>query len=287
MNHRPTLSAAVITLDEEQNLRELLPRLDWVDEVVLVDGGSRDATVEVAQAAGCRIASRRFDGFARQRNVALSMATSDWVLSIDADERPTPALADEIRWRVARTRASGFRVPIRSTILGRPLRRAGTQDDVPLRLVRRSAARWIGDVHERLRVEGRVGRLRSWLVHRTQSDLDEFLVKMHRYTDLDARARVVANCRPRAGARYVAPAREVLRRMFYKQGFLDGPAGWAFCLLSGWYEYVLADKHRRFWKEKGGKEKGNWLLLCEAPEGPLAAKGACPLFPATPTLGTE
>ena len=247
MNIRPTITAAIITLDEEQNLGELLPRLDWVDEVVIVDGGSQDATVDVAQAHGCRVVSRRFDNYAQQRNLALQSATSDWVLSIDADERPTLALVDEIRWRLTNTRANGFRVPIRSTVLGRPLRRSGTQDDVPLRLARRDAARWTGEVHERLQVDGRVERLHHWLTHRTQSDLDEFFTKMHRYTDLDARWRVASGRRPRMADRYVAPAREVFRRLIYKQGFLDGPAGWAFCLLSGWYEFVLADKHRRYW----------------------------------------
>jgi len=250
MNARPTICAAIIARNEAHNLRELLPRLDWVDEIVVVDGGSRDATAEIARAAGCRVAAHRFDGFARQRNRALAMATGDWVLSIDADERPTPALAGEIRWRLARTRASGFRVPIRSTVLGRPLRRSGTQDDVPVRLVRRGAGRWQGDVHERLHVDGRVGRLRHWLTHRTQSDLNEFLVKMHRYTELDAMARVAMGRRPRLGDRCVAPAREVFRRLVYKQGLLDGPAGWAFCLLSGWYELVLADKHRRYWNKE-------------------------------------
>ncbi|HLA85783.1 MAG TPA: glycosyltransferase family 2 protein [Thermoguttaceae bacterium] len=250
MSVRPTISAAIIALDEERDLRELLPQLDWVDEIVLVDGGSRDATVEVARSHGCRVASFPFKTFECQRNRALALAACDWVLSIDADERPTPGLVEELRWRLVRARAAGFRVPIRSTVLGRPLRRSGTQDDVPIRLIRRGAARWEGEVHERLRVEGRVERLRHWLTHRSQSDLNEFLVKMHRYTNLDARRRVASGREPRATDRYVAPAREVFRRLVYKQGLLDGPAGWAFCLLSGWYEFVLADKHRRYWRKK-------------------------------------
>lgn len=217
MKARPTVTAAIIALDEAENLRELLPRLAWADEVVVIDGGSRDATAEVARTWGCRVVSRRFDCFARQRNEALSLARSDWVLSIDADERPTAALAEEIRWRLAGTRSSAFRVPIRSTILGRPIRRSGTQDDVPIRLFRRDAARWHGDVHERLRVDGRVGRLRHWLTHRTQSDLNEFLVKMNRYTSLDAEARVVDGRRPRRTDPWIAPAREVFRRLIYKQ----------------------------------------------------------------------
>ena len=236
---RPTLTAAIIALEEAANLAELLPRLDWVDEIVVVDGGSRDATVAIAEAHGCRVVRRALDTFARQRGAAMDAATGDWVLSIDADERPTPALAGEIRRRIARGRHDAFRVPIRSTIFGRPLRRSGTQDDRPVRL-RARACRWHGDVHEVLRVWGRIGQLDSWLTHRTQSTLDEFLRKMHRYTTLDARARVEAGRPPRRFDPWLAPGREVFRRLIHKQGLLDGPAGWAFCLLSGVYEYVLA-----------------------------------------------
>jgi glycosyltransferase involved in cell wall biosynthesis len=249
---RPTLTAAISALDEAANLAELLPRLDWVDEIVLVDGGSRDATVAIAEAHGCRVLRRAFDTFAPQRNAALDAATSDWVLWIDADDRPTPRLAAEIRRRIAHARHAAFRVPIRSTIFGRPLRRSGVQDDWPVRLARRDAGRWHGDVHEVLRVAGRIGRLDSWLLHRTQSTLDEFLRKMHHYTTLDARARVAAGRGPRRVDLWLAPAREVFRRLIYKQGLLDGPAGWAFCLLSGLYEYILARKHRRMWEETTG-----------------------------------
>ena len=250
MNVRPTITAAIIAVDEARNLCELLPQLSWVDEIVVVDDYSQDETAKIAREHGCRVVTRSFDSFARQRNAALSAATSDWVLSIDADERPTPALVDEIRWRIAHDRVDAFRVPIRSTIFGRPLRRSGTQNDVPIRLFRRGAACWTGEVHEVLRVRGRVGHLRHWLTHRTQSDLNEFLTKMHRYTELDARDRVAAGRSPRAIDRYVAPAREIFRRLIYKQGIFDGPAGWTFCLLSGLYEYVLADKHRRYWRNQ-------------------------------------
>ena len=250
MNGSPTITAAIITLDEEPNLRELLPALDWVDEIVVVDGGSRDATVRLARQTGCRVVSRRFDTFAAQRNHALRLCTSNWVLSIDADERPTPRLVGEIRHRITRSRASAYRVPIRSTIFGRPFRRSGTQDDCPVRLFRRRVARWAGDVHEVLRFPGRTGRLDAWLTHRTMPNLASFLVKMHRYTRLEARARLSAARPPRRRDAWIAPPREIFRRLIYKQGFLDGPAGWAFCLLSGLSEWVLAREHRRVWNEQ-------------------------------------
>ncbi|MHC4402758.1 MAG: glycosyltransferase family 2 protein [Planctomycetota bacterium] len=247
MSRRPTITAAIIAQNEARSLGDLLPQLSWVDEVVVVDGGSDDATAAVARRHGCRVHRRTFDAFAPQRNFALDLALGDWVFSIDADERPTPRLALEIRERIARARHEGFRVPIRSTIFGRRLRGCGTQDDRPVRLVRRGAARWIGSVHEVLCVSGPVGRLRHALVHHTLPDLDAFLAKMSRYTALAAEARVAAGRRPRRTDAWIAPVREVLRRLIVKAGFLDGPKGWGFCLLSGLSEWVLADRHRRLW----------------------------------------
>ena len=245
MNDRPTITAAVITLNEERNLAGLLPALDWADQIVVVDGGSRDSTVAIARRHGCRVASRRFDTFARQRNRALRLATGDWVFSIDADERPTPRLVAEIRSRIAQSATEAFRVPIRSRIFGRHLRRSGTQDDCPVRLFRRHAARWVGDVHEVLEVSGRVGRLHHWLVHETTPDLETFLVKMHRYARLEANCRAAAGRRPTWRDTWIAPPGEIFRRLIYKQGLLDGPAGWAFCFLSGLSEWVLAREYRR------------------------------------------
>lgn len=248
----PTITAAIIALDEERNLPGLLERLAWVDEIVLVDGGSVDGTREIARHYGCRVAERRFDSFARQRNYAIDLATGDWVFSIDADERPTAGLIAEIRTAIARSSADAFRVPIRSRIFGRPLRRSGTQDDCPVRLFRRGRAWWTGQVHEVLQVMGRVGRLGVWLEHDTMPDLRSFLAKMERYTTLEAGARVAAGRAPRARDQWLAPPREIVRRLLWKQGVLDGPAGWAFSLLSGLSAWVLAQKHRRLWEARRG-----------------------------------
>ncbi|MBN2473486.1 MAG: glycosyltransferase family 2 protein [Pirellulales bacterium] len=249
MSKTPSITATVITLDEQQRLPGLLDRLDWVDQIVVVDGGSRDETVHVARSHGCRVVSRRFESFARQRNCALGLATGDWVLSIDADERPTPRLVAEIRHRIHRPRAEAFRVPIRSSIFGRPMRCSGTQDDCPIRLFRRGTGRWVGQVHEVLQVAGRKGRLDNWLIHETTPDLETFLAKMLRYTSLEARARAASGRRPRWHDTWIAPPREVFRRLIWKHGLLDGPAGWGFCLLSGLCEWVLSREHRRRWQD--------------------------------------
>ena len=250
MTAHPTISAAIITLNEQHHLPTLLARLAWVNEIVVVDGGSTDDTVAIAQRHGCRVAAHPFHTFAQQRNRAIELAQSDWILSIDADERPTPAIVREIRTQIARSACAAFRVPIRSRIFGRPFRFSGTQDDRPIRLFRRGDAVWSGDVHEVLRVRGRVGALRAAFEHETLPTLTSFLQKMQRYTTLAARHRVATAQPPRWRDRALAPAVEVGRRLIWKGGLLDGPEGWMFCLLSGLSQWVLADKHRRWWQER-------------------------------------
>jgi len=245
--HRPSLTVALIVLNEERNLRELLPTLRWADELVVVDSGSDDASLTVARDHGARATHRHFTDFAAQRNAALQLATSDWVLFIDADERPTPAMIAELRRRVQSSRCNAYRLPIHSSLFGRAVRWGGTQNDRPMRLVRRGCGLWRGAVHEVLTVAGRVGSLRHGLRHDTQQDLETFLTKMHRYTRLEATARVRRGRRPMRGAGPMRAMVEVFRRLIWKQGALDGPAGWKFALLSGLYEWVLAREHRRQW----------------------------------------
>lgn len=247
-----TISAAIIALNEAANLPGLLDALHWADEIVVVDGGSRDDTFRIARRAGCHVVTRTFDSFARQRNYAASLAAGDWILSIDADERPSAALAGEIRSRTAGCRESAFRVPIRSRIFGRKCRYSGTQDDRPIRLWRRDAGRWTGDVHEVFQVDGPVGQLHASLEHETLPDLHAFLAKMHRYTALEARARVDAGRPPRPVDQWWRPPREVFRRLVWKLGLLDGPAGWRFCLLSGVSEWLLARRHWSYWEAAHG-----------------------------------
>jgi hypothetical protein len=274
MKSLPTITAAIITLNEERSLPALLARLDWVTEIVVVDGGSTDRTVEIAAGHGCHVVTHPFDTFARQRNRAIDLARGEWVLSIDADERPTPAFVSEARARIRRADCEAFRVPIRSRIFGRPFRYSGTQDDLPIRLFRRGATAWEGDVHEVLRLtvhapatgghkppdnaatprrprdSHRIGRFQAWLEHDTLPNLASFLQKMDRYTALEVRRRVAVGRAPRWPDRWLAPPLEVGRRLIWKKGLLDGPQGWAFCLLSGLSQWMLADKHARWWRQR-------------------------------------
>ncbi len=250
MKRPPTITAAVITLNERANVPGLVRSLAWVDEVVLVDGGSSDGTQELARRLGCIVVEHPFDNYAAQRNRALRYANGEWVLSIDADERCTPPMAEEVRGRLLYGDYAAYRVPIRSRIFGRRVRFSGTQDDRPIRLMRRGSGRWEGDVHEVLRIAGRVGEVTAWLDHHTLPNLSAFLSKMERYTTLEAGYRVAQGIAPRWRDRWIAPAMEITRRLIWKAGWLDGPQGWAFCTLSGLSQWVLAHKHRQLWAQQ-------------------------------------
>lgn len=248
MPDRPaTISALIVARDEGAHLSECLRSLAWVDEtVVVVDAASTDATEAIARAHAARVVVRRFDDFAGQRNAALALAGGDWVLAVDADERATPELAAEVRRAVAARPDGpvGFRVPIRSVVLGRPFRFSGTQHDRPLRLFRRDLGRWVGTVHETVDLAGRVDPLDHHLTHRTIPDMATFLRKIDHYTTLEAR-QFHRDGRPfRPIDVTVRPAWVFAKLYLGKQGFRDGLEGLAFCALSGLSVAVRHWKHR-------------------------------------------
>ena len=177
-----SLTVALIVLDEERMLPRALASAAFADEVLVVDGGSADATVEIARSAGARVVERPFDDFARQRNAALDEAAGDWVLFCDADERIPRALAEEVLATIATAEHAAYRVPRRSMALGRWLDWHPGGPDAPTRLQRRVGPRWTGAVHEVLDTHD-VGTLRNELVHLTHRSVSEVVSKVDAYSD--------------------------------------------------------------------------------------------------------
>jgi glycosyltransferase involved in cell wall biosynthesis len=243
----PLLSVLVVAKNEAHNLSDCLASVSWADEkVVVVDRASQDATLEIARREADVVAVRAFDDFASQRNRALGLASGDWVLSIDADERATDALAEEVRRVIseAHARHRGYRIPIQSVILGRPFSFSGTQHDLPLRLFRRDSGFWVGLVHETVELRGSAGRLQSALRHHTLPSAQVFLSKINHYTTLEARALASSARLYRPSDLAIRPLWTFLKLYVFKQGFRDGVEGFIFCALSGVSLAVRAWKHR-------------------------------------------
>jgi glycosyltransferase involved in cell wall biosynthesis len=243
----PRLSVLIVAKNEAHNLAECLAATSWAFErIVVVDPVSRDATLEIAQRQAEVVAVRAFDDFASQRNFALSLASGDWVLSVDADERVTAPLAAEIQ-RIMAEPANpyhGFRVPIRSVILGRPFGFSGTQHDQPLRMFRRDSGHWTGLVHETVVLNGTVGSLQNALGHHSLPNVQVFLHKLDHYTTLEAQGLAASERRFRMSDLALRPIWTFLKLYVVKQGFRDGVEGFMFCALSGVSTAVRAWKHR-------------------------------------------
>ena len=244
----------IVARDEAENLQGCLESLAWADEsVVVVDAASLDRTEALARRLATRVIVRAFDDFAGQRNAGLELATGDWVFAVDADERATPELADEIRRTLHAhpTGPAGYRVPIRSVVLGRRFGHSGTQHDRPLRLFRRTLGRWVGTVHETVELRGEAGELREHLTHRTLPDMKTFLRKIDHYTTLEA-TRFHVEGRPfRLVDLTARPAWTFAKLYLGKQGFRDGLEGLAFCALSGLSVAVRHWKLRELIRERG------------------------------------
>lgn len=236
---RPSVTAAIIARDEEQLIGECLASVAWADEVlVLVDAATRDRTDEVARELGARVETRVFDHFAAQRDHALSLAHSDWVLFVDADERVSPLLREEVLLRVKDPEGHlGFWIPRHNYILGRLIRGAGWFPDYQLRLLKRGRARFDPrrPVHEVALLDGPAGYLQHPFIHLNYRTMGELIAKQERYARLEAQRWRQSHGRPRSRALLGQPVREFWRRLVTLRGYQEGLLGIMLSLLLAWY----------------------------------------------------
>lgn len=223
----PRLSAILIVKDEARDLPDCLASLAFCQEIVVVDSGSRDGTQEIARAAGATLLETPdFPGFGPQKQRALDLATGDWVLSIDADERIPPDLAAEIRAAVAKPSADGYRIDRHSQFLGRVMRHGGWSPDRVLRLARRDRARFSTDiVHESLIVDGKVADLTAAMDHLSYRGIDEVLDKQRRYALASASVRRARGKRGGLGAALGHGGFTFFKHYILQAGFRDGAHG--------------------------------------------------------------
>ena len=246
----PRLSAFVITHDEERHLPACLESLRGLaDEIVVLDDGSTDRTVEIARRAGARVEHRAFDDFGHQKQAALELARGEWVFSIDADERVTPALAQEIRRVIAEPAGTdGYWVRREIVYLGARLRYGGAGSDWVLRLACRGRTRFeLLPVHEHLLVDGPTRRLRGTLDHLKYDTLDEHVRTMNRYTAVIAERKRAGGRRFRSWHLLRIPW-ELFVRLVLKLGVLDGRAGVVHAGMAAFYGFL---KYAKMWPDDG------------------------------------
>ena len=226
-----SLSVCIITLNEEANIARTIRSVkDIADEIVVVDSGSTDATVSIAQSFEARVFVEPWKGFARQKNSSLEKATCDWILSLDADEEVSPELAASIKslWQSAQPpKFSGYTMNRRNMYFGKWIKRSGYYPDPKLRLVKRGAATFeLRDVHEDMKMQGELGHLRGDLIHHAYPTLESFIEHANKYSSLGA--GMVARER-KVGFSVVnivlRPLVRFIWAYFFRLGFLDGREG--------------------------------------------------------------
>jgi glycosyltransferase involved in cell wall biosynthesis len=247
------LSVIIITKNEERDLPACLESVKGVaDEIVLVDNHSTDRTLDIARGFGARVFDHEWRGYGPQKQFALEQATGDWALNLDADERLTPASADEIHsLKGGNIDANGFWLPFHVYFNGKRLRFGGCFSERHIRLFRRDKARYgASAVHEGIAVEEPLGRLRGAVRHESYRNFSEYLAKCNEYTEILARKKHERGARFRWWHHLRLPW-EFMARYVFKGGFLDGNAGLTYAALSAYYAWL---KHARLMDfERGGK----------------------------------
>ena len=240
MRNGRRLSATVIAQNEASRIGPCLDSLSWVDEIIVVDGGSSDATREISRTRGAFVIENPWPGYAAQKNFALENVSHPWVLSLDADERVTEELRREILALLERgPQFDGYFIPRRNIFWGRWMRGKALYPDYQMRFFRNGAGRFNErSVHESVEIRGRTGYLRGALDHRSYDSLGDYLRRLERYSFLAADDLRRRGVRPRWDQIWLRPLARFLRNYALQRGFVDGMDGLIVSALDAFYVFA-------------------------------------------------
>lgn len=245
-----TLTVCLATFNEEANLHHALDSvIDWVDEVIVVDGGSEDGTIKLLKEYGKKVHIISTDNppmFHINKQKAISQAKGDWILQLDADEAVSPELRAEIQQILSTEEATdGYWVPRKNWFLGRFLTKGGQYPDYTIRLYKNGVAHFpCKTVHENVTVEGSVGYLKSDLLHYADPTFSRYVARWNRYTSLDAHDLHVAGARPGVVSYWFAKPISTFFMMYIRhRGYVDGFSGFVFALFSALRFWVIYIKY--------------------------------------------
>jgi len=241
----PTLSVVIAARNEAHQIAECVRSVSFADQVIVLDSSSTDGTADAARAAGAQVHVTDWPGYGPQQRRGIALASADWVLSLDADERITPELAAEIRQAIEQPVADGYRLPRFSSFCGQFIEHGGWRPDYTLRLVRRARAGFTDHfLHAHMTVDGSRADLRSPIIHYSYRDLDDVLDKLSRYSRgaaIDANGHGLTGSLARALA---SGLWAFVRTYFLRQGFRDGRMGLVLAIYNAQTTYY---KYLRLW----------------------------------------
>ena len=243
------ISVVIVTKNEENNIEDALKSVSDAKEIVVIDSFSTDRTVEICRKYTDKVFQYEWQGFSRQKQTAVDYAEGEWVLLLDADERVTDDLRQEITDVLLNTDCNGFYVPRKNFFIGTWIRHGGWWPDHTLRLFRKNRGHLVPrEVHEQVAVDGKVGYLKNPLKHYTYASISDYLNRMDRYSSLAS-----IEIRKKHGSAgpillVVKPISMFLKMYILRRGFLDGTYGF---LLAALYSYYTLSKYAKTWEKQG------------------------------------
>jgi hypothetical protein len=248
------LTAIVLTYNEAEHIKDCLQTLDFADDRLVFDSGSTDGTVDIARQAGARVLRHDFENFAAQRNAALKAVEkqSDWVLFVDADERVSSELAEEVRQVIINPSAVGYRIPRHNYIFGKLTIGAGWYPDYQTRLLRVGRAHYDPEkqVHEVVILDGDEGTLQNHFIHYNYKDLKQFITKQQQYVQMDAHIMFEQGIKPKPQNYILQPLRHFRWRFLELKGYEDRWHGFRLSALMAWYELRKYQILAGLWRKK-------------------------------------
>ena len=243
-----SVSAVIITFNEERNIKKCLESLGWVNEVILVDGYSADRTVEIAKSFGAKIVPHKFEGdFGLERNIGNEAASGDWILALDADEVIPPETREKIEHILKNgSEFEAYNVPRKQYFMGKPLLHGGRYHSI-VNFFKKGKARFDGKVHHLVLVDGRVGELTQPIDHYPFNTVSEFVQKIDRYSHYEAKEMFEKYGKDKLGEvrpnLTFKPIKSFFKSYFKKKGYKDGIPGLVFCILFAWQHFLRWAKY--------------------------------------------
>ena len=240
------LSAIIIVKNEEKKLPECLESIAWMDDIILIDSGSTDNTVEIAKKYKSKIYQITTGSYSDWRNKGLIKATSDWIFYIDADERMTPALKKEITEMIESKQKNfvAYAIPRKNVILGREFKHGGQWPDYQKRLFKRTALKkWSGDLHEQPIINGKLGHMVSPIIHIKHDNLSDMVTKTNKWSHIEAENLLQSGHPQMVWWRFIRiMMTEGWIRLIKQKGILDGPEGIIYGIYQMWSKFISYGK---------------------------------------------